>query len=506
MKIALLPLDERPCNFKFPQYISRIGDVELILPPKEILSKKRVPADLREIDEWLNEEVRQVDALIISIDMLVYGGLVPSRISQISTEDAISRLDEIRNLKLKYKDLPIYAFNVIMRISNSNNSEEEKDYWKDYGMLLFQYSELTHKVKIFNKEEDRLLLKEVENSIPGEIIEDYLNGRERNHKVNLATIDLVKEGIIDFALLTQDDTSAYGFPVIEQKALTAKIRENKVQSKVVIYPGADEVGMLLIARAVNKERRFNPLFKVEFSSVNGPFIITRYEDRPLLEVIKGQINAVGGILVESIECADVGLLVNTPFLEQGEAYLFYNIDKVEGPGRNILYLERIGRYFREEFDIPVVLADVAYANGADLQLMELLEETGFIEDLTCYGGWNTSGNTLGTVIAVGSIWNTSPKVGDCEKSLIEFREVRFIDDWLYQAKVRTEVIKELNSQGINHLALKGVKDIEKARIMVEEKLKMEVKKRSKRLFPLEIEKIDLPWNRLFEIDITLRRE
>ncbi len=61
---------------------------------------------------------------------------------------------------------------------------------------------------------------------------------------------------------------------------------------VVIYPGADEVGMLLLARAVNKKRRLTPSFKVEFSSVNGPFIITRYEDRPLLEGIKGQINAV----------------------------------------------------------------------------------------------------------------------------------------------------------------------------------------------------------------------
>jgi len=36
------------------------------------------------------------------------------------------------------------------------------------------------------------------------------------------------------------------------------------------------------------------------------------------------------------------------------------------------------------------LGDVAYANWADLELMELLEETGFIGHLTGYAGWNTS--------------------------------------------------------------------------------------------------------------------
>jgi hypothetical protein len=40
-----------------------------------------------------------------------------------------------------------------------------------------------------------------------------------------------------------------------------------------------------------------------------------------------------------------------------------------------------------------------------------------------------------------------------------------------------------------------------ARIMVEEKLKEEVEKRSEETFPFKIKRIDLPWNRLFEIDI-----
>ncbi len=50
----------------------------------------------------------------------------------------------------------------------------------------------------------------------------------------------------------------------------------------------------------------------------------------------------------------------------------------------------------------------------------------------------------------------------------EFRELRFIDDWLYQAEVRTEVIEELKSQGVNPWQLE---DVEVARTMVEERLR-----------------------------------
>ena len=34
---------------------------------------------------------------------------------------------------MKEKDAKIYAFSSIMRISNNNYNEEEKEYWKDYG-------------------------------------------------------------------------------------------------------------------------------------------------------------------------------------------------------------------------------------------------------------------------------------------------------------------------------------------------------------------------------------
>ena len=42
-----LPLDERPCNWLFPQMMTRgVAELELLTPPKELLGRKKTPADL----------------------------------------------------------------------------------------------------------------------------------------------------------------------------------------------------------------------------------------------------------------------------------------------------------------------------------------------------------------------------------------------------------------------------------------------------------------------------
>ena len=77
-KIVLLPLDERPCNFLFPGKLYSHDDIEIVTPNR--LGDKKIPADLEAIDEFLFKECKDATGLVISLDMLLYGGLVPSRI------------------------------------------------------------------------------------------------------------------------------------------------------------------------------------------------------------------------------------------------------------------------------------------------------------------------------------------------------------------------------------------------------------------------------------------
>ena len=44
-KIVLLPLDERPCNYIYPQRIFNNGDIKITVPDMSIMGDKKTPAD-----------------------------------------------------------------------------------------------------------------------------------------------------------------------------------------------------------------------------------------------------------------------------------------------------------------------------------------------------------------------------------------------------------------------------------------------------------------------------
>ncbi|WP_312100404.1 DUF4127 family protein, partial [Lachnoclostridium sp.] len=58
-KVVLLPLDERPCNFKFPYQIFHSDD--FIIDRIEPLGDKKIPADVREVSRMLKEKCKEAD-------------------------------------------------------------------------------------------------------------------------------------------------------------------------------------------------------------------------------------------------------------------------------------------------------------------------------------------------------------------------------------------------------------------------------------------------------------
>src|SRR5699024_2740336 len=81
-------------------------------------------------------------------------------------------------------------------------------------------------------------------------------------------------------------SSEYGYTAMDQKKVYSNIRKKRLESKVMVYPGADEVGSTLVARALNN--LMNRKLKVYpiFSSTFGPFITSLFEDRPIKESLK----------------------------------------------------------------------------------------------------------------------------------------------------------------------------------------------------------------------------
>ena len=249
MKTLLIPLDERPCNYNFPQMIvSSKAEIELCIPSQTLLGDKKKPANTNMISRFLKEYACGCDNLIISIDMLIYGGLIPSRLHHCTKEDAMQRLKVIQDIKKTYPNIKIYAFHCIMRAPSYNSSEEEPDYYEKYGYDLFRRAYLAnYKERHGLTDEQQTELNQI--CIPLDIIEDYEKRRDFNTMMNLEVIEYLAKGYIDFLVIPQDDSSPYGYTAISQKRVVDEVKAKHLEQKVMIYPGADEVAMSLLSRA-----------------------------------------------------------------------------------------------------------------------------------------------------------------------------------------------------------------------------------------------------------------
>ncbi len=287
-KILYIPLDERPCNLYYPQIIARLKDeLELVVPPVELLGSKKQPANISHLWDWVKAKSAICHSAILSIEMLVYGGLLPSRLHQDSVEQLTENLNQIRLLKQNNPELQILASNLIMRTPAYNSSEEEPSYYEEFGEAIFHwgwFQDKQHREGLTPQEKEKLA--QVERELPQAYLQDYRTRRQRNREINQRVINLVEKGIISFLSIPQDDCAKYGFTAIDQQQIVLRIIEKRLQRRIHLYPGADEVGCTLLARAYSQLKGLRRKIYLLYSSVNSETIIPLYEDRPLGESFK----------------------------------------------------------------------------------------------------------------------------------------------------------------------------------------------------------------------------
>ena len=66
---------------------------------------------------------------------------------------------------------------------------------------------------------------------------------------------------------------------MDQKTVRAKIDEKVLNDRVILYPGADELGMVLVSRAINALEKNTPHVYLKYASTLAPQLIPNYEDR-----------------------------------------------------------------------------------------------------------------------------------------------------------------------------------------------------------------------------------
>jgi hypothetical protein len=500
-KILYIPLDERPCNADFLSSIASGTDYIVTIPECALKGNKKLPTDTEKIWLWILANINTFDAAILSIDMLLYGGIVPSRLHYLTIEKCLERSDNIKKLKAINPSLIIYAFDLIMRCPSYSSNDEEPDYYSSFGSEIFQYGILKHKsnLNILRNEESEKLDR-LKSILPSNILKDYTDRREINVEVNKAVISMVKENFIDFLVIPQDDSAPLGFTAIDQQLLREYIHINKLDFKVLMYPGADEVALTLFTRLVNVDKGIRPCIYSRYSSTNGPFITPLYEDRMLNETVKYHILSAGGIPVESIKDADIVLMVNSPAEKMIEAW---EQDKAtSASNKNIIEFVEFIDYIINIKKLPCALADSAYSNGGDVCLVDNLANKDLLFKLASYAGWNTNANTLGTSLCQAMIYNIYGKT----KEHIDFLALRYAEDLGYCSFVRKMVTNEflptLNMDYFNVDDQRG-----KVSEIVKEQLQKFCDSNLKdSQYHIKIVDNYMPWARMFEAGLKVKAE
>ena len=430
--ILFVPPDTRPPTLDFPVALAGAVGLDVAVPPTEALPRINQPGNLDVLAEWLESAAVNADTLIVCLETLALGGMIPARQVDDTLEDAVKRLELLPRLKARFPALSILAHGVIVRVAHGDDPIEEKPYYGRYGLGLRRYSEAFDRAARRPEGAFKAELEAAVNASPPDVLNDWLATRRRNHALHLRALDLTHAGVIDQLCLTLDDTSPYGLAAVDKRALEARTDALELWHKVNLYPGADEVPTTLLTRVISSQP--TPVF-VRYSGTLGAAAGLKYEDRPAGELVKAQLRAANCYGVETPAEAAFILAVNTPGRSQSEpAPDFETVDTAE---RNLPefvdFIERTLKAGR-----PVTVADIAYPNGAEARFFRMLQSVG-LGRLTGFSAWNTAGNTLGTAIALGI---TAAHVKDAA-CWTELRFNRLVDDALYQGLVRSELDKLL---------------------------------------------------------------
>lgn len=454
-KVLYVPLDDRPCNYFYPLLLAGIADdIELCAPPFSMMGKLKKPADIDAVWAWLFEQAKDAEYAVLSVDTLVYGNIIHSRIHE-RTEEQIGRcLDQFRQLKKANPHLHIHAFNLVARVAAYNDSFEDPDYWEKYGYRIWRYGWLKDRVnRGFAEDGEAGELEKITAEIPADILSDFLARRKKDAYVNACSLDLVKENVFDKLVVPKDDTSEYGYAAIDQLALSAKIFADRLMDRVMVYPGADEVGCVLFARVFNLIKGYRPRIFTRYSSTLGPSIVPRYEDRPLAESIKAQITSLGGVMVDSAASSDFLFAVHSPGKFMDECGNQSKKDISFTTHANLHEFFTYIKYYSDTYRKPVALADDAFSNGSDIEMMLFAKQTGILDLISAYCGWNTSENTNGMCLAHACIHSYYAQHGFAAgKEMLSsaFAARKVFEDFLFQAMIIRDGCKAIERRYPGH--------------------------------------------------------
>ncbi|GAA0373266.1 DUF4127 family protein [Caldalkalibacillus horti] len=460
-RVLYVPLDDRPVNIDDVIVQGKSAGIDVITPnahdiKNRLDSEKTVSGStvtstssptfgkVENIYQFILDKAECVDGFIISIDMLVYGGLIGSRRLRpggcgdypLYDSDTTYLLDVIRHLKQDYPSKPIFVLDTIMRLATTSYADGLwfEAYQESRSLMQQPRKQATSFIDIVNGYDIKPDGTTFEDTIHFNK-EHYYNTRRHKLQTTYYLLDqFVKEGLIDFLSIGVDDAYTEGVQANEiawvenyvNTWLGGKGGQNP--DRVIILPDADGLGHSLLARMADyfyhcgKKRRY----KVDYYGPHGSTITNPYEYMNVHENMIHHIDIIGGEYVENGEF-DLDVIAITDPEE---------IDAV------ILRLEANGVNQK-----PTMIIDFT-SGGAGNETVTLgLLSSAYTGRLLGYSAWNTAGNKMGLSLGMGQARYAFLTSGTKDEALLDWSLKahgsllfkRFLKDYDYKAVTIAEI-------------------------------------------------------------------
>jgi hypothetical protein len=433
LTFVVVPLDDRPVTAQLPKLLGAIAGVKVVEPPLPMLGKYLVPGDPDAIARWLRDDApADASAYIVSSDMMVYGGLIASRVPGVSRGLGYSRLNDLAALRAQ-RPGSFAVFGTVMRLAPTGvpalgpaaNFPFAGAAWP----LLQTYANLPDPPQTLADKEKAARLR----ARLGPTLDAYLDTRGRNLDVDLYALRIAAEGGFDRVVLGQDDAGPVGLHLRDLATLRRFAARWLTPSQASIEPGADELGMALTAAALTRAAQVVPHVRVVYSRPDAAALNDPIEFAPIATTIGDLVRTCGGVEVADDQPADVTLFVRVPGTSDGQERSF------------IAAIARDPEH--------AAIADLSFLSNADYAQQRRLTEDLIAAKLAgrvaAFASWNTTANTVGTALPEAFAALAGQRLGTYDpREHATFTFMRYVDDIAFHDDVRPALNDTLTDDGI----------------------------------------------------------
>ncbi len=486
--IVFLPMDDRPVTYALPVMLGRIAGVRVAAPPRALAGNFLVSGQPDALIAWLNQTAarERPGAFVISTDMLAYGGLIPSRVPGPDYADAYSRFQELAHLRQEYPNSWIGAFGTVMRLAPTG-IPAGTPYFAAYPTwsYLQDYANL-HDPPLPS---EAARAQHLHQLIGDATLEAYLATRARNLAVDRLLLKLTANGTIDRLVLGQDDAGPVGLHVRDVALLQSELVAQSLSERASIEPGADELGMALVAHALARAAHWTPRIAVRYSTPSGASYQDKIEYAPISTAIDALVGVCGGVRDDA--APDIVLYVRVP-------------------GTTAALDDALSAQMQADSQTrSVALADLSYLTSYDDQarFAQRLLASGLASRLDAYSSWNTNANTVGTALAEAIAAGAGRRLHTYDALAHRtFTLTRFVDDYAFHDEVRPRLNATLAAQGVADHTLLSPGVAEPVTQLDRTLLWNDAAQILDRLYPgyhIAAISIGLPWGRTFETSLEI---